>query len=129
MVVLCWQLHLHRQGNNSLTTLAQTPLAQPPPGLTPQQQALLAEGLWWSAADLTRALGSVAEFKKLRGKRQNLWDSFHKKAVAFCQDTRGQHSHSQPSLYRRRHCQHALHAGYDTVGLRVSQEASSKSSS
>ena len=73
MVVLRWQLHLHRQGNNSLTTLAQTPLAQPPPGLTPQQQALLAEGLWWSAADLTRALGSVAEFKKLRGKRQNLW--------------------------------------------------------
>lgn len=45
--------------------------------MTPEQQKVLAAGLWWAAADLTRALGSVAEFKKLRGKRQNLWDKCH----------------------------------------------------
>ena len=46
----------------------------PPPGVTHEQHHM-----WWAAAELTRALGSVAEFKKLKGKRQNLWDKCHKR--------------------------------------------------
>ena len=47
--------------------------------MTPELCKLLEVGLWWTAADLTRALGSVAEFKKLKGKRQNLWDKCHQR--------------------------------------------------